>query len=281
MLPQIRLPDDRPSIEGQDIKWDRESFDLQLWGGNISRTNTLAGALAEVSYFGLYERDWTDHPTRNRDLDTFSARLIRDPKARQLDFEVEGIYQTGNIRASTAATAPQQDVSAWFLHADAGYLFPGNAKLRLSIEYDRASGDAPGGKYGRFDTLFGMRRADLAPAGIYNAIGRANIETVGVRAEVAPSPRWDGFAAYRPMWLAERTDSFSTTGVRDAAGASGSFAGHQLEARLRYWLVPELPACRNQRALARQGPFSRGRAQRSGHWRHALPGDGRDSLVLS
>ena len=71
-----------------------------------------------------------------------------------------------------------------------------------------------------------------------NAIGRANIETVGLRAEIAPSSRWDAFAAYRPMWLAEKTDSFSTTGVRDVTGVSGSFAGHQLEGRVRYWLVP-------------------------------------------
>jgi hypothetical protein len=116
----------------------------------------------------------------------------------------------------------------------------GNTKLRLSVEYDRASGDAPGGRYGRFDTLFGMGRADLAPAGIYNAIGRANIESVGLRAEIAPSSRWDAFATYRLMWLAEKTDSFSSTGVRDPAGASGSFAGHQFDARIRYWLVPNL-----------------------------------------
>lgn len=78
----------------------------------------------------------------------------------------------------------------------------------------------------------------LAPAGIYNAIGRANISTPAIRAEIAPNPRWDAFTAYRAMWLASRTDSFSTTGVRDPGGASGSFAGHQVEARFRYWLIP-------------------------------------------
>jgi hypothetical protein len=26
--------------------------------------------------------------------------------------------------------------------------------------------------------------------------------------------------------------------VRDASGRSGDFAGHQIEARIRYWLVP-------------------------------------------
>lgn len=153
---------------------------------------------------------------------------------------MEGFYQFGGIRSSLAANAAQLAVSAWFLHADVGYSFSGAAKLRLSVEYDRASGDGPSGTYGRFDTLFGMRRADLAPAGIYNAIGRANISTVGLRAEVAPTKRLDAFAAYRAMWLADRTDSFSTTSVRDSSGQSGNFAGHQVEGRVRYWFVPRL-----------------------------------------
>lgn len=240
VLPQIRLPDDRPSVEAHKVKWDRESFDLQLWGGYLASSGVILGATAEVGYFGLLERDWPGHPTRDRNLDTFSARPIRDPKPSRFDFEIEGIYQTGTISVSAAATAPKQEVAATFIHADAGYTFAGPANLRLSLEYDRASGDAPDGKFGRFDTLFGMRRADLAPAGIYNAIGRANIETLGLRAEIAPSANWDAFAAYRPMWLAEKTDSFSTTGVRDASGAAGSFAGHQIDARVRYWIVKGL-----------------------------------------
>lgn len=64
---------------------------------------------------------------------------------------------------------------------------------RISAEFDFASGDRSGPGYQRFDTLFGMRRADLAPAGIYNAIGRANILTPGIRAEVALGKRLDGF----------------------------------------------------------------------------------------
>ncbi|MBO9519804.1 MAG: alginate export family protein, partial [Porphyrobacter sp.] len=123
VLPQFRLPDDLPSVLDNDTQWDRESFDLQLWGGLIARPKTIAGATAEIGYFGLHERDWANHANRNRDLDTFSARLIRDPKAGQIDFEVEGIYQTGDIRASTAPNAAVLDVSAWFIHADAGYTF--------------------------------------------------------------------------------------------------------------------------------------------------------------
>lgn len=237
-LPQLRLPDDLPSVRANQTQWDRESFDLRLWGGLVARPRTLLGATAELGYFRLQERDAPGRPTRDRDLHTVNARLIREPKAGRWDFEVEGIYQLGGIAESAAANAARLPVSAWFLHADLGYTFPGKARLRLSAEYDRASGDGPGRSFGRFDTLFGMRRADLAPSGIYNAIGRANISTPGVRIEAAPGKRLDMFAVYRAMWLADRTDSFSTTGVRDASGQSGSFAGHQVEGRLRYWLVP-------------------------------------------
>ncbi|MBB4859131.1 hypothetical protein HNO88_002457 [Novosphingobium chloroacetimidivorans] len=237
-LPQMRLPDDPASVRRARIKWDRESFDLRLWGGLVARPNTIAGATAELSYFRLQERDAPGRPNRNRDLHTVSMRVIRDPAPERWDFEVEGIYQAGAIRASTAASAPVLDVDAWFIHADLGYSFEGPARVRLSVEYDYASGDRAGGRYGRFDTLFGMRRADLAPAGLYNAVARANINTPGVRVEAAPGKRFDAFAVYRPMWLASKTDAFSTTGVRDSLGRSGSFAGHQLEARVRYWLVP-------------------------------------------
>jgi len=239
-LPQLRLPDDLPSILDNESRFDRESFDLRLWGGLFSRPRVLGQAMAEISYFRLQERDRPGRPTRNRDLHTIGARLMRDAAAGKIDYEAEAIYQLGSIRASAAPGAAMLDVSAWFLHLDAGYSFPGALKARLSVEYDYASGDGPGGGFGRFDTLFGMRRADLAPAGIYAQIGRANISTPGIRLEVAPTPRLDGFIVYRAMWLADRTDAFATTGVRDATGRSGSFAGHQVEGRLRHWLVPKL-----------------------------------------
>ncbi len=238
-LPQVRLPDDPASILDNRHKLDREGFDLQLWGGLVSRPRVIAGAMAELGYFGLAERDSPARATRNRHLHSVSARLLREPAAGKADFEIEGIYQLGTVRASLAPAAPELDVSAWFFHADAGYTFPGPLKARLSVEYDHASGDRAGGSYGRFDTLFGMRRADLAPAGLYNAIGRANIRSTGARLEMAPTPRLDGFLAYRAMWLAEPTDAFSTTGVRDASGRSGSVAGRQLDGRLRWWAVPK------------------------------------------
>lgn len=237
-LPQQRRPDDGEGVRDNRVRFDHEGFDLVLWGGIVSKAKLVGPAMAELTYFHLGERDQPGRATRDRSLNTFGGRIIREPETGKFDYEVEAFYQTGSISASLAPTATQQAVSANFLHADAGYSFPGPWQPRLSVEFDRASGDRAGGDYGRFDTLFGMRRADLAPAGLYNAVGRANIITPGIRLEATPDKRWDWFAAYRPMWLASRTDAFSTTGVRDSSGRSGNFAGHQVEARVRYWLIP-------------------------------------------
>lgn len=236
-LPQIRRPDDQASVLANKSGLDTESFDLRQWGGLAWRPKTVFGATAEASFFRLQERDGPTRATRDRDLHTIAARLIREPHTGSADFEVEGAWQFGDVSETLRPGARALDVAAWFIHADVGFTFPGPARLRLSVEYDRASGDGPGATYGRFDTLFGMRRADFSPAGVLAAIGRSNINSPGIRAEVAPGKRLDAFLSYRPMWLAERTDVFASTGVRDASGKAGSFAGHQLEGRIRYWVI--------------------------------------------
>ena len=238
VLPQSRLPSDLAGVRSNKVVLDRESFDLQLWGGLIDRPRSIAGATAELSYFHLDEASTTAHPNRARRLDTYGGRLFRAPAAGHWDFELEGLHQTGSIAAGTTPGAARLSVAASLGRATIGYSFAGAAKLRLCAIYDYVSGDGPGGHYARFDTLFGSRRADFGPSGIYATVGRANISSPGARVEIAPGKRFDAFVAYRALYLAEATDAFSTSGVRDASGRSGSFAGHQIDTRLRYWLVP-------------------------------------------
>jgi hypothetical protein len=240
LLPQQRRPDDLASVRDNEVALDYEGRDQQLFGLVAARPGLLpGGALGEFSYIRLQEKDHGARATRNRDLHSISLRAIRDPKAGQADFELEGIVQSGEIRASTAVDAATLDVNAWFLHADAGYTFQATGKPRLSAEFDYASGDGPGAQYQRFDTLFGMRRADLAPSGIYGAVGRTNLQSLGLRLEATPSARLDVLGTWRLLWAADRRDSFSTSGIRDASGAAGSFAGQQLDGRVRYWIVPQ------------------------------------------
>lgn len=238
VLPQQRRPDSSTALRDNAVGFDHEGFDEVLWGGLVARPRTIGPIMAEASFFHFGEHDTPGRPTRHRSLNTIGGRLLRDPASGAVDGEIETLYQSGRISASTAPGAAILPVSAWFIHAAAGYSFPGPLKLHLSLQYDRASGEKGGGHYGRFDTLFGMRRAELAPAGLYNAVGRANFSTPSMRLEIAPGPRWDALFTYHALWLASRTDSFSTSGVRDPSGRSGAFAGHQLDSRVRWWLLP-------------------------------------------
>lgn len=237
--PVVRLPDRIDALLDNRHRPDDESRALVLWGGVAAKSVAALGATLEGSYYRLDERDKAGRPTRDRALDTYGGRIIRDPKAGRFDFEVEVLRQTGEISISTAPGAARQAVSAAFAHADTGYSFKHPWRPRLSAEIDWVEGDRPGGKYNRFDTLFGMRRADFPPSGLFAAIGRANIVTPGVRLELTPPGAWDAMAGVHGLWLEADRDTFSTSNVRDATGASGRYAGVQMEGRWRYWLIKD------------------------------------------
>jgi hypothetical protein len=57
-------------------------------------------------------------------------------------------------------------------------------------------------------------------------------------AEAKPSGRLDLSTTLRGLWLADSTDSFGATSVRDRTGRSGKHAGTQIEFRARRVLVP-------------------------------------------
>jgi hypothetical protein len=239
VLPQQRRPDDLPSLLDNKVWLDREGFDQVLWGGVMSRAKTIGPAMAEIGFYHFGERDTQGRPTRDRSLNIVTARVLRDPAPAVIDYEIEGIYESGRISASLAHGAARLGVGAWFVHARVGYGLGGAWKPHLAAEFDVASGDRPGGSYGRFDSLFGFRRADTGPVGLYNVVARTNVLTPGLRVEAAPGKRVDLMLSYRLLWLAEATDSFAGTGVRDVSGKSGSFAGQQIDARARAWIVPQ------------------------------------------
>lgn len=264
-LPQQRLPDDKLSILDNDVEWDRESFDLQLWGIFGTVRDVAAGGSLDLYIFGLDEDDGEGRPTRDRNLITPGFRFFRDPRAGAWDFEIEAALQFGRISESTVRGAARQDVRAGTVHAEVGHQFAGPWQPRLSLEYDYASGDDVGGGFGRFDPLYGPRRPDWGPTGIYGPFGRANISSPGLRVEVKPDARWDGFLSYRAIWLDSASDSLANTGVRDPAGRSGRFAGHQIEGRTRYWLIRDSIRLEIGGAVLFPGRFLESAPNASGH----------------
>jgi hypothetical protein len=263
--PQQRLPDDKAGILDNAVKLDHEGDDLVFWGGFFAKPKLAGGANLELYFYTLDEADTARRATRDRHIFTPGVRLFREPAAGELDYEFEYAYQFGHISASSAPGAARQVVSAHTLHAEIGRQFAGGWQPRVSIRYDLATGDRPGGGYGRFDNLYGPRRSDWGPTATYGPLGRSNISSPGIRLDVKPSARLDGFVGYRLAWLDSATDTFAFTGVRDASGASGTFAGQQIEARARYWLIPKTLRFETGGAVLLRGGFLRAAPNATGY----------------
>jgi len=240
VLPTLRLPDDAAGIRANRVEFDREGFETRLWGGRVFRPATIGRIGVEAAFFRFEERDRLGRPTRDRHLSNVEIRAIAPAAPGKVDLELDIIRQTGSIAPSLAPTIDRQPVEAWYGHGRVGYGWASPWNPRVALEADYATGNRTGdGHYGRFDSLYGQRRADYSPAGLYNAVNRSNLVLIGPRIDVSPSHRVDAFASVKKAWLDSARDGFATTGVVDPSGRSGRDAGWQVDGRLRYWAVPK------------------------------------------
>ncbi len=238
MLPVRRLPDEPGRLRHDRVEFDRESVDTQLWG-LFGRTPLARGDALELFVFGLHERDDPSRPTRNRELYTPGFRLLRAPRAGHFDYQVESAIQLGESRLGTASRQ-ELDHFAHFHHVELGYRFDAPWSPRLALQFDYASGDEDptDSDNERYDTLFGARRFDFGPTGIYGAFARSNVSTPGLRLQLKPAPTLSAFLAVRGFWLAEERDAWTTAGVVDPSGDAGRHVGTQAELRVRWDVVP-------------------------------------------
>ncbi len=239
-LPVNRKPNTRAELADNDVEFDEQDSDVKFWGLYYA-TKLGWGDYGELFYFGLDEKDSADRPTRNRDLSTLGLRIYRKPQLAHFDYQFESAFQIGESRTSTAVSnITNLDHRANFQHAEIGYTFASPWHPRLIIQYDHATGDDNPADTDneRFDTLFGARRFDFGPTGIYGPFARANLSSPGIRLQLKPSGNFSGFIAYRGYWLASDTDAWTTSKVRDESGDTGSFIGQQIEVRIRWNLLP-------------------------------------------
>lgn len=237
--PVTALPATQDEVFGNQVEPDRIEGGTTFFGADGNLANIGAKLSVGGYVYRLAEQDRVATPTRNRRLTTFGLRMRRAPAKGKGDVEMEAALQRGTARLTTAVTdRTDLPVRAGFVHAEAGYTLPVRWTPRVSAFFDYGSGDGGNGSYGRFDLLYGARRADYGPTALFGPVGLSNLVSPGARIEVKPSARFDAMVAVRSLWLAEATDTFAFTGVRDRTGASGRHAGTELETRLRRTLIP-------------------------------------------
>jgi len=101
---------------------------------------------------------------------------------------------------------------------------------RILAQYDYATGGATHS----FDTLFGARRWEYGPTGIFGAFARNNINSPGYRLFLVPHRDVSVFAAHRLFWLADSTAAWQPANLVDSTGHSGDFFGHLVEVSGRW-----------------------------------------------
>ena len=238
--PVLRLPDEKSELLNNDWAWDQEQGN-KVFAGVFAETAALPWDFrGELYCFYLNEDPSSDFPDGNprlagsRRLFTPGFRLFWPARKGMWDFELESVAQTGRSRAT--ATARVQDHEAVLQHLHLGYTFDLPWEPRLMLQYDYASG----GRSGRgttshsFDTLYGARRFDFGPTGIFGPFARNNINAPGTRLFFIPHRDLTGFVAYRAWWMADSKALWQPAGLIDPTGKAGDFMGHTVELSARW-----------------------------------------------
>ena len=244
-LPVQRLPREFDRRKRNRTQGDDQDTEVSFWGVYYKLPKHMFSNLdsrAELFYFGLDENDAKNRPTRNRDIHTIGGRIYKKKLLNHFDYQLEGAYQFGQSRASSDVSDTRDlDHTAYFARAEIGYSLDHSWWPRLAMQLDYASGDddPDDGDNNRFDSLFGVRRFDFGPLGIYGPFARANIISPGIRLQLKPSNNTSMFIAHRGYWLASDRDAWTVAQVRDPEGNSGSYIAQQTEVRFRWNIIPE------------------------------------------
>lgn len=234
-MPTSRLPanGNRALLVDNENEGDTQSLDYQFYGLHSTQE------VNERTTAQFYALQLSDHRmgSRSRDLTTVGARVNTPAERGKLFGQAEVAYQFGT-RESAVGTSMQQDVHAYFVHGSIGKTFDHATKPTIRLALDVASGDDTndGTSYGRFDTLFGARRFEYGPTGIYGAIGRRNIVSPEIRFSFNPCEQTWVLVAARDFRLASQSDGWREAG--DTTGTSSDI-GQQVECRLRWDVLPK------------------------------------------
>ena len=240
-VPMRILPTDLDSVLDNEFELDRGTR-----GGSFTGLFYTFPAFAKQHRLETYVFDAKSEshndPAAAYDLITLGGRAFRTPQASQWNYEVEVVLQDGESGGTIGGIAHNDlDHQASFLHFEIGYQFDAPGMPNLMFQYDRATGDKDPTdlKIERFNTLFGARRFDFGPTGVYGIAARSNIDSPGVRLTFRLGPKWQGGLAYRALLLEAPRDGWVGSGWRDATGAAGDSIGNHLEGSFTWTAIPD------------------------------------------
>ena len=210
----------------EQVQLDEQTARSVFWGTYVESAH-FPWFNVNAYYFGLNDQQF-QNKNLHRTYSTFGLRLFKSPAINEFDYEFEGAIQTGHLGTV--------DHFAYNPNIEAGYTFNLPWTPRFLVQYTYASGtDTPGGnESGNFDPLFGARRFDLNPTGIWGPFFRSNISAPGWRLSAQPADNVTVSVKHRFWYLAQATAPFVGSGLQDSTGGSGNYLGNDLELRAQW-----------------------------------------------
>jgi hypothetical protein len=165
---------------------------------------------------------------------TVGVRLAGRMPAR-LDYNLEMVAQRGSLGTD--------DVQAWAGHWQLRESLPGSGAVKLTGEFNYASGDEnpTDGVRGTFDQLYPTGHDKY---GLADQIGWRNIQHVRAGFEVTPIRATPITVNYHSWWLAEKRDGIYTSGsvplARIITGAADRHVGQELDVQVARSLTQQI-----------------------------------------
>jgi hypothetical protein len=165
---------------------------------------------------------------------TAGVRIAGKLPAR-LDYGVELAVQRGSLGTD--------DISAWAGHWQLRETFPGAAAVRLTGEYNFASGDSDptDNVRGTFDQLYPTPHDKY---GLADQIGWKNVHHARAGFDVTPLKGLPFTTNYHSWWLAEENDAIYNAGsavlARVATGAANRHVGQEIDFQVSRALTAQL-----------------------------------------
>jgi hypothetical protein len=219
-------------------EFDKSGAGNRFAGAYATTTKLIPHASLEPYLFWKRDVNLTGElgAVANLQHSTIGMRLAGRMPAR-LDYGVEMAIQRGSLGA--------EDVKAWAGHWQLRESLPGAGAVKLTGEYNFASGDEDprDGVRGTFDQLYPTPHDKT---GLADQIGWKNIHHVRAGVEVVPLKALPVNVNYHSWWLAEARDAVyavnnSVVG-RVAAGAVDRHVGQELDVQVARAITPQIQA---------------------------------------
>jgi hypothetical protein len=240
MAPVQNNPQDIESLLSNTTEVDRLNHAIRVTGIYTEYLYLSKRFITDLFLIRVSEKHSERHPNTHRTLNSAGFRLFRTAVTQQIDFQLESVLQWGHSHANAAPAEQGLRHRAGMVHAELGYSFSGTWRTRLQLQLDYATGDDnPGDKENnRYDTLYGDRRFDFGPTGIYGPFSRPNLISLGYRVSATPFSNTRLMLSHRAYQLESARDAWAGSGLRDSRGKAGRDLGQQLEVRLQWDVLP-------------------------------------------